>query len=105
MIIFVDIDETICSRPDISDWDYSKSFPFPDRIKKINELYDSGDTIIYWTARGTTTGKNWFQVTENQLSVWGCKYDELRMGKPYYDLFIDDRNINSDEFFKDNKEN
>ena len=30
----------------------------------------------------------------------GCKFHELRMGKPYYDLFIDDKNINSEEYFK-----
>ena len=100
MIIFVDIDETICSRAELSDWDYSKSFPFPERIEKINGLYEEGNTIVYWTARGTMTGKTWFKVTESQLNEWGCKYHELRMGKPYYDLFIDDRNINSDVFFK-----
>jgi len=100
MIFFVDIDETICSREDLSDWDYSKSFPFRERIEKINSLYEEGNTIVYWTARGTVTNKNWFEVTFKQLEQWGCKYNELRMGKPYYDLFIDDRNINSKEYFK-----
>ena len=101
MIIFVDIDETICYRTELSDLDYSKSFPFPERIEKINSLYEEGNTVVYWTARGTMTGKNWFKVTESQLNKWGCKYHELRMGKPYYDLFIDDRNINSDTFFEE----
>lgn len=100
MIIFVDIDETICSRNDVKNLDYSDSFPYPDRIDKINKLYDEGNTIVYWTARGTVTNTNWFQCTINQLDRWGCKYHELRMGKPYYDLFIDDRNINSEEYFK-----
>ena len=98
MIIYVDIDETICS---FTDGKYSLAKPIKERIKKINKLYDQGNTIIYWTARGTTTNLNWFNVTQEQLKRWGCKYSELRMGKPYYDLFIDDKNINSEEFFKE----
>lgn len=98
MIIYVDIDETICS---FTDGKYSLAKPIKERIKKINKLYDQGNTIIYWTARGTMTNLNWFNVTQEQLKRWGCKYSELRMGKPYYDLFIDDKNINSEEFFKE----
>ena len=37
--------------------------------------------------------------TLKQLNDWGCKFTELRMGKPAYDLFIDDKNINSEVFF------
>ena len=35
-----------------------------------------------------------------ELKEWGCKYHELIMGKPHADLFIDDKGINSDEFFR-----
>ena len=58
-IIFVDIDDTICYY-DIKDngpKDYSTAQPYIERIQKINNLYDDGKTIIYWTARGTKTGK------------------------------------------------
>ena len=41
-----------------------------------------------------------FELTEKQLKEWGCKYHELIMGKPHADLFIDDKGINSDEFFR-----
>ena len=98
MIIYVDIDETICKTQ--SDRDYSKSVPMKDRIAKINKLYDEGNTIVYWTARGTETELDWKEVTENQFKEWGVKYHELKFGKPFYDLFIDDRNINSEEYFK-----
>tara|TARA_R100000008_G_scaffold68735_1_gene46000 strand:+ start:572 stop:868 length:297 start_codon:yes stop_codon:yes gene_type:complete len=98
MIIYVDIDETICS---FTDGNYSLAKPIKNRINKINKLYDEGNTIVYWTARGTTTNLNWFKVTQGQLEQWGCKYSELRMGKPYYDLFVDDKNINSEQFFKE----
>lgn len=98
MIIYVDIDDTICYYNNDKS-DYNLAIPYYDRIKKINELYDSGNIIIYWTARGTKTGINWFQITLNQLNNWGCKFNELRMNKPYYDIFIDDKNINSVDYF------
>ena len=41
------------------------------------------------------TGKNWFLLTQNQLNDWGVKYHELRMGKPAFDLLIDDKVLNS----------
>ncbi len=106
-IIFVDIDETICHYGNIKQKhaikgsiDYSTAQPYKDRIKKINKLYDEGKTIVYWTARGSRTGINWFQLTLKQLNDWGCKFTELRLGKPHYNLFIDDKNINSETFFK-----
>lgn len=99
MIIYVDIDETICKTPD--NRDYNLSVPLKDRISKINKMYNEGNTIIYWTARGTLTNKNWFEITLGQLENWGCKYHELRMGKPSYDLFIDDKNINSEIYFNE----
>ena len=98
MIIYVDIDETICESPE--DRDYSLSTPIPTRIQAINDRYDNGDTIIYWTARGTGTGIDWREVTEKQFKEWGVKYHDLKLGKPIYDLFIDDKNINSEEFFR-----
>lgn len=97
MIIFVDIDETICYYK--NQRDYNLAIPYTERINRINELFDKGNTIIYWTARGSITQVNWFNVTYKQLQDWGCKFNELRMGKPAYDLFIDDKNINSDTYF------
>ena len=99
MIIYVDIDHTICSY-DESTLDYSKAKPIQKRISKINEMYESGNKIVYWTARGTTTGIDWRKITEKQFQDWNVKYHELKFGKPVYDLFIDDKNINSEEFFK-----
>lgn len=97
MIIFVDIDETICYYE--GERDYNLAKPYYERIEKINKLYKEGNTIVYWTARGSVTQINWFQITYNQLVEWKCKFHELRMGKPAYDLFIDDKNINSDDYF------
>jgi len=93
MIIYIDIDETICVTP--PDRDYSKATPIVENIEKANKLYDEGHEITYWTARGTKSGIDWTEITKKQLEKWGVKHHELRLGKPYYDLFIDDKNINT----------
>lgn len=94
--IFVDIDGTICT---LTNGEYEKAQPIEDRIKAINELYESGAHIVYWTARGGNSGKDWTQLTEQQLKDWGCKYHEIKMGKPAYDFYIDDKSFNSDRYF------
>ena len=98
MIIYIDIDETICMSPE--NRDYSQAEPIIKNIKKINKLYDEGNTITYWTARGTGSGIDWRNVTEKQFDKWGVKYHDLKFGKPIYDLFVDDKNISSETFFK-----
>ena len=80
--------------------EYDKALPYKNRINKINKLYNEGHEIIYWTARGSVTQILWFHITFEQLKKWGCKFHELKMGKPAYDLFIDDKNINSEVYFQ-----
>jgi len=92
MIIFIDIDNTICYN---LDQDYSKATPIKDNIKIANSLFDKGNTIVYWTARGSGTGIDWRDITISQFDEWGVKYHELRFGKPIYDIFIDDKAISS----------
>lgn len=99
MIIFVDIDETICLNSE--DRDYNKSKPIFKNIEKINKLYEDGNTIVYWTARGTTTGIDWKNTTIEQFKSWGVKYHDLKFNKPHYDLFICDKAINSNIFFEE----
>lgn len=93
----VDIDGTICNN---TGGDYERAEPYRDRIERINKLYDDGNYIVYWTARGGNSGKDWSVLTRRQLSEWGCKYHELNMKKPVYDLWIDDKAVNSGEYFK-----
>ena len=98
MIYVVDIDGTICNT---ENGEYTKSKPILCRIKKINDLYDEGHKIIYMTARGAVTKIDWRDHPAQQLKEWGCKYHELDVGnKLHYDLWIDDKAINSEEFFK-----
>ena len=90
-----DIDDTICTT---SGTDYSNSIPIENRIKKINSLYDAGSTIKLYTARGSKTGIEWRALTEMQLKSWGVKYHELHMGKPFADIYIDDKAIKDSDF-------
>jgi histidinol phosphatase-like enzyme len=94
MRIIVDIDGTICTQT-LSEYD--KAIPIPENIAKINELYDAGDHIIYWTSRGNTTTVDWYEMTRKQLEEWGCKFNKLAMDKPSYDLWIDDKSIRIEE--------
>ena len=69
-----------------------------ENIEKANLLYDQGNKVVYWTARGTVTGIDWREVTEKQFGKWGVKYHDLKFGKPYYDIFIDDKNMNTKDW-------
>ena len=92
-----DLDGTLCTN---TNGDYSNSVPFYDRIEKVNILYNLGNKIIINTARGSSTEIDWFEMTENQLNQWNVKYHQLFVGKKIEaDLFIDDKNINSNDFF------
>jgi len=93
MVIYVDIDETVCETP--SSRDYSCAVPIMANIEKINNLHLEGNTVVYWTARGTGSGIDWSEVTKKQLDGWGAKYHDIRFNKPEYDLFICDKAINS----------
>jgi|TARA_R110000796_G_scaffold2169_9_gene8756 CMP-N,N'-diacetyllegionaminic acid synthase len=88
--IYVDIDETICFYS--GERLYPKAEPDYENIQKINHLYEQGHQITYWTARGSVTGIDWYDLTETQLKKWGCKWHSLSVGnKPAYDLLICDK--------------
>jgi peptidase E len=93
-VIYVDIDGTICTitKP------YSDALPRLEQISKINKLYDEGNTIVYYTARGAATKVDYTELTKQQLNDWGCKFNELKMNhKPDYDLYICDKSIRIEE--------
>lgn len=96
MIIYVDIDETICFYKE-GEREYAKAQPSYANIAKINQLYYDGDIIVYWTARGSRTGIDWTELTVKQLNEWGARYHEVRCNKPYYDLFIEDKSKRIEE--------
>jgi len=106
MKYIVDIDGTICAN---TDGEYVSATPIHSRIDKINKLYDEGHHITYFTARGMgrysdnadLARARFYDLTELQLRLWGCKYHKLILGKPSGDYYIDDKGINANEFFGD----
>jgi capsule biosynthesis phosphatase len=98
--IIFDIDNTI-TRTIGTKYDLAK--PIKSRIKMINKLYDQGNIIKIFTSRymGKCNGniqlikKKFYNKTVNQLNNWGLKYHNLIMGKPIFDIFVDDKAFNS----------
>ena len=93
LIYCFDIDGTLCTKTDA---DYASAQSFPERIAVVNALYAAGHVIKLFTARGSTTGIDWRDLTEQQMHTWGVRYHELIMGKPEADIFIDDKAFNAD---------
>lgn len=91
-VVFCDIDGTICTH----EKDYNDAKPLPEKIDAMNRMYDEGKMIVYWTSRGVGSGIDWQATTERQLCEWGVKYHKLRLDKPLFDLFIDDRAMNAE---------
>lgn len=90
-----DIDGTLCTD---TNGDYVAAEPITSRIAHVNELYAAGHTIKLFTARGSTTGIDWRDLTEIQLERWDVHHHELIMGKPHWDIMIDDKSIHSDSY-------
>lgn len=101
-IICFDLDGVICRTKENN---YSKSKPIKKNIKMINYLHNKGHFIKIFTARymgrskedSSLAKKRGYKATLNQLKKWKVNYDTLIFGKPSYDLFIDDKNLNFDK--------
>lgn len=106
MKYIVDIDGTICTQDGIN---YDSAVPKIKRIKKLNKLYDDGNEVIYFTARGMgryngnvhLSYKKFYEFTRQQLQDWGVKYTDLILGKPAGDKYVDDKGIRDEDFFTD----
>lgn len=102
MVIYVDIDDTICDYEVGEDkTNYYAARPIQINIDKINKLYDEGHTIIYWTARSSVSvhkRDEYTKLTIKQLDEWGCKYHDAQVGnKPAYDMIICDKSKRIEE--------
>jgi CMP-N,N'-diacetyllegionaminic acid synthase len=93
-----DIDGVIARQA--KDNNYALAEPNREMIDIINKLYDMGNHIVLFTARGYVTGIDWSSVTKEQLSKWGLKYHELHFGKPNADYYVDDRMLPVDFLYK-----
>lgn len=93
---FFDLDNTLCHTVDS---DYKSSVPIIERIIHLNLLKEQGNHITIWTARGSKSGVDYKGLTVKQLNEWNVNYDELLMGKPDYDIYLDDKSFNIDSYF------
>lgn len=91
-----DLDGTLCT---LTNGNYQDAKPLRDRISHVNVLKAAGHTIIIFTARGTTSGKDLTVLTTDQLNSWGLKFDQLLFGKPHFDLLVDDKAMSESEYF------
>lgn len=107
MIYCIDIDNTICRAIGRK---YPDAIPHTEVIQKIQSLYAGGHTIILHTARGMLTHSGSVESAEKELrcdlTVWldkhGVPYTELIFGKPYADVYIDDKSLRPTEWMATN---
>lgn len=116
-IIAFDLDDVICFRPvgyeHLGPLKYDYCQPNLNIVQIINELYDEGNKIVIYTARGMSQFNgdvsliysNLYSRTINQLNDWGLKYNQLVMGKIHYDLLVDDKALNSSNITKEKIKN
>jgi len=111
--IAFDLDDVICYRSEEyehlgpSKYDYCE--PNQSVIDLINSLYNEGNKIVIYTARGMSQYKGnvaliyseLYSKTIRQLNAWGLRYNQLVMGKIHYDLLIDDKALNSSDITYD----
>ena len=98
LVFCFDIDNTICRTKGSN---YKKSLPKKKNINSINRLHKKGYYIKIFTSRfmGRTNSnsakakKIGYKKTLEQLNNWGLKFDLLLMGKPRFDVYIDDKNL------------
>lgn len=68
-------------------------------VRIINHLYELGNEIVLFTARGYVTGIDWSDTTKEQLERWGVKYHQLLFGKPNADYYIDDKMLDMEQLY------
>jgi uncharacterized HAD superfamily protein len=83
--VAIDIDGTICTEERTFERPLAK--PLPGAIEALRMLKENGNTIILYTARGWEQ----YKVTKAWLDQNEFVYDQIIMGKPIADVWIDDR--------------
>jgi CMP-N,N'-diacetyllegionaminic acid synthase len=111
--IAFDLDDVICYRPNgyehLGPQKYDHCQPNLEVIDLINDLYEEGNKIVIYTARGMSQFNGnilliyseLYTKTINQLNAWELKYDHLVMGKIHYDVFVDDKALNYSDLTKE----
>ncbi len=87
MVIMIDLDGVICTEEKTFERPLAK--PIPDTAEALHLLRGQGHTVIIYTARSWAE----YSMTVDWLHRHGIEYDALTMGKPIYDVWVDDRAI------------
>ena len=101
MRVCFDLDNTLVTYPRISG-DYTSVLPVQPMIDLARKMKSEGHTIIIHTARRMKTHaynvgavyRDIGRITFDTLDKFNIPYDELIFGKPYADIYIDDRAVN-----------
>ena len=84
-VIMIDIDGTICTEERAFERPLAK--PLVGSVEAVIIFKKNGHTVIFNTARGWEQ----YKITKKWLDDNGFLYDQIIMGKPIVDIFIDDR--------------
>jgi capsule biosynthesis phosphatase len=110
-IAVVDLDDTICY-PNHQFKDtyrrYKLASPNPQMVKALIAWKAAGNKIIIHTARRMLTHKGDLakieadvgQVTRDWLKMHKVSYNKLIFGKPYGDVYVDDKNCSIRSFIR-----
>jgi hypothetical protein len=98
-VLCFDLDNIICKTVKSN---YKKSTPNIDVIELINNLYKKKYTIKIFTARymgrfmenEKIVKKKFYNETFYYLKSWNLNFHKLILGKPSFDVYIDDKNFN-----------
>lgn len=85
-----DIDNTLVEGG-TKEHDYLDAKPIAEMIDLVNMLYDEGHEIFLFTSRATFYGQ--LKQEDWLRNKMGIKFHYAYFGKPYFDLFVDDRAI------------
>lgn len=104
--IVIDVDDTIC-RVAVKG-DYANAEEIERMTSRIREMKAAGHTVILHTARGMVScGGDVEKAKEKNRAVlvaWLAKhevpYDEILWGKPYADVYIDDKAVGAEELMR-----
>ncbi len=81
----VDLDGVLCT--EVKHWLGEKPLPIIENIKKVNKLFDEGNTIIIYTARLEEDR----DITTYWLNSNRVKYTALVLNKLRADVYVDDK--------------
>jgi capsule biosynthesis phosphatase len=103
MIYCIDVDDTLCKS---NGRDYKSAKLIEPTAARLRTLHSEGHTIILYTARGMLSCNGNARLIEDTVRptlvqwLWDNRvpYKTLVMGKPYADVYVDDKGMSLEDF-------